>query len=192
MGESFDKSILMFTGSSPDIVSQTDIQRTRLVSHYVDIVGLAHMHTDIINYITFRNQIPPLSFRAERAHSCHFERSTPTLVISSGAQRSREIWLTYVIKPTFSISAEALSLSFRAKHAHSCHFDRSTPTLVISSGARPPLSFRAEHAHSCHFERSAAESRNLANDLNEPTQIHASSHLLLHVFSFSVILHFDF
>jgi len=66
--------------------------------------------------------------------------------------------------------------------AHSpCHPDRSPPQVDEAEGSGHSL---------CHFERSAAESRNLANDLNEPTRIHASSHLLLHAFSFSVIFAF--
>ena len=60
MGESLDKPGLMFQDSSEDIVSQTEIQRTRLVSHYVDVIGLAHWHTVIINGINSRYQIPPL------------------------------------------------------------------------------------------------------------------------------------
>lgn len=74
------------------------------------------------------------------------------------------------------ISTEVPVLAFARKHTHSCHFDRSNGT--------PPSVIPTE------VHRRWTKRRDLANDLNEPTRIHASSHLLIHAFSFSSFLHF--
>ncbi len=56
--EAFDKFGFVLLHSSLDIVSESNVQRARLVGHDVDVVDSVRKHVGIIERTTLRNQTP--------------------------------------------------------------------------------------------------------------------------------------